>query len=100
MALAQEITTENLTPEAIEDFIATLTEKGANDSTLIEMKGNWPQFRFILCSEDDMGAKEPYWENDEFQLHLIAASLGCASLTRTPESSIGVVIATIEPEDF
>lgn len=99
MTQAQALTTENLTQQAIEDFIALLNAKGATDPTLSEMKALWPQFRFILCSEDDMGGKDPYWENDDYQLHLIAASLGCASLTRAPESSVGVVIATIEPED-
>ncbi|TCS39732.1 hypothetical protein [Reinekea marinisedimentorum] len=99
MTQAQAINTENLTPAAIEEFTALLNEKGANDSTLAEMKTQWPQFRFILCSEDDMGGKDPYWENDDYQLHLIAASLGCASLSRSPESSVGVIIATIEPDD-
>jgi hypothetical protein len=99
MTQAQQLPTANLTPEAIDNFMLLLDEQGVNDSTLFEMKDRWPQFRFILCSEDDMAAKEPYRETPEYQIHLIAASLGCASLTRTPESSIGIIIATIEPED-
>ncbi|TXR53056.1 hypothetical protein [Reinekea thalattae] len=96
---AEAIVTQTLTSDAINDIVNQLNEYGANDESLRQLKQDWPQFRFILCSEDDMGAKEPYMETDSVQLHLIAASLGCASLTREPENAVGLVIAVIEPED-
>ncbi len=98
-ALEAKIETHTLTLEAIDNVIDAIKQVGATDEGLNQLKQTWPQYRFFLCSDDDMGAKEPYWSCAEFSIFLIAASLGCASLTNDPASSAGVIIATIEADE-
>lgn len=58
----------------------------------------WPQFRFIVCSEYDMDTNEIELQTENCQFFFMAASLGCASLTRNYEQAIGVIIAIREFE--
>ncbi|MEI6894130.1 MAG: hypothetical protein V5789_05760 [Colwellia sp.] len=59
-------------------------------------KHNWPQYRFIQCSEYDMDEKEPFKVFNGFSFFLIAASFGCATLTFEPHKSVGLIIAEHE----
>lgn len=61
-------------------------------------KKNWPQYRFIRCSEYDMGEKEPYKVFKDFSFFLIAASLGCASLSNEPHKAVGIIISEHEED--
>lgn len=61
-------------------------------------KEKWPQFRFVLCSEHDMYEKEPYKTFNGFSFFLIAATLGCATLTYQPNKSVGLIISEHEPD--
>jgi hypothetical protein len=42
-----------------------------------------------------MGSKEPYASYDDFDIHLVRDNQegGCASLTKQPKASCGVVVA-------
>lgn len=84
-----------LSPIIIEDM-SQLFSIYSLEKAVIMAKSNWPQFRFIHCSEDDMHEKEPFKVLDGFSFFLIAASLGCASLTYEPHKSIGLIVAEHE----
>lgn len=68
------------------------------EKAVLMAKTNWPQFRFIHCSEDDMFEKEPFRVFKGFSFFLIGASLGCATLTNDPNKSVGLIIAEHEPD--
>lgn len=86
-----------LSPIIIEDM-GQLFSIYPLERALAMAKNNWPQFRFIQCSEDDMHEKEPFRVFNGFSFFLIAASLGCASLTHEPHKSIGLIVAEHEPD--
>ena len=68
------------------------------EKAMIVAKQKWPQFRFIHCSEYDMYEKEPYKTFNGFSFFLIAATLGCATLTYQPNKSVGLIISEHEPD--
>ncbi|MGL1959294.1 MAG: hypothetical protein OCD00_18535 [Colwellia sp.] len=87
-----------LTPEIINSMQQLFENVGATEKGLHNAMAHWPQYRFILCSEDDMGEREAFSTNTKFAIFLIAASLGCASLTHDPSKAVGLIIATYEDD--
>lgn len=61
-----------------------------------ELAKQWPHYRFIQCTEDDMDMRPEYQVLDQFLVYLIAGSYGCATFTDNPEQAIGLVIANRE----
>lgn len=60
------------------------------------LKRDYPHLRFVLCSEDDTGEREPYLQFDNFDLHLMSDGNGCLGLTLDVSNFRGVVIALRE----
>lgn len=85
-----------LTEALLEELAAKLIELHPTWQTVDWLRGEYPQIRFILCSEDDMGEKEAFRSYPEFEIFLMAGGFGCACLTETIEQSVGIVVATIE----
>lgn len=68
-----------------------------DENTLAPLREIHCHLRFTLCSEDDMGMREPYLTGKGYDLHLVAVSDGgCSSLTLDPENCGGLVIAVHE----
>ena len=89
---------ERLNAEVLDAILDNLSTIGVNDSSLQTLKSNWPQFRFYICEEGDLGEKPPYWHNADYSVHLIAAGLGCASYTHQLDNAIGLVIELTDKE--
>ena len=68
------------------------------EKAIVVAKKNWPQFRFVHCSEHDMYEKEPFKVFNGFSFFLIAATLGCATLTYQPNKSVGLIISEHEAD--
>lgn len=75
-----------------------LTEQGGPlDVALEGLKTRWPQWRFHLCSEDDIPARlRPLAEGPGFALYAIGSGEHCIALTNDPEKAIGFVVAVVE----
>lgn len=86
---------DETTIEQIAEFVAATGLTLTLRETLVKQ---YPDYRFICCSEDDMEDKPAYKEYDGFSVFLMAAGMGCARLTHTPEQAIGVVIAEHEAD--
>jgi hypothetical protein len=67
-----------------------------DEQFLGHIKQDFPHLRFILCSEDDTGEREPYLQFDDFDLHLFSGGSGCLGLTHDTHNFRGVVIALRE----
>jgi hypothetical protein len=80
------------------DEISQVFEHYQFDVAIQVAQKNWPQYRFIGCSEYDMGEKEPFKALNGFSFFLIAASLGCATLTIEPSQSVGLIVAQHEDD--
>ncbi|GAA5214945.1 DUF6129 family protein [Corallincola platygyrae] len=87
-----------LNQEIIDDLARELAKADLSEAYVAELRQRFPDVRFILCSEDDMGEREPYLALENVDLHLMAAQLGCACLTNNPEQSIGLILATREED--
>ncbi len=85
-----------LTDALLEEVAAKLVEFRPTWQTVQWLREQYPDFRLLLCSEDDMGEKEAYRSFETFEVFLMAGGLGCACLTDTIEQSVGLIIATIE----
>lgn len=85
-----------LDEKTLDAIITSLGKTPSEAECLARLKSAWPNVRFIFCDDDDLGEKEPFWQCEHFTIHLMAASLGCATFTRLPEHAAGVVIGIIE----
>jgi hypothetical protein len=68
-----------------------------DDAYLTQLKNEYSDIRFTLCSDNDTGVREPFRECHFFDLHLVAFSqTGCSQLTSSIEFCSGVAIALRE----
>ncbi len=79
----------------LSDIVSQLEgESDINQDTLISLQKSYPNLRFTLCFEQEMGSSDAYVEADSFDVHLVSHSLsGCSSLTQDLAQSSGLVIA-------
>jgi hypothetical protein len=69
---------------------------GAGDAAIARLREQWPQWRVLLCADDDIPARlAPAFEATGFKLYLIGSGEHCLTLTRDPASAIGFVVATV-----
>ncbi len=89
-----------IVPETIGQIGSLAASLGKLDESLLAaFKLRWPDFRFTLCSDDDMPARlSPILQRDGFNLYLISGSEHCLSLTDDPLQAIGVVLAIVEED--
>ena len=85
----------HLSPMVLSDIVAKLEAlSDINQHTLDSLKLSYPELRFTLCFEQEMGTREAYLEANHFDLHLVSHSLsGCSSLTFDLAACSGLVIA-------
>lgn len=85
-----------LTDEQLVRFANELCQLSEIDETTIKPFSEYISgYPVTLCFESDMGSKEPYASYDDFDIHLVRDNQegGCASLTKQPQASCGVVVA-------
>ncbi|MGY5449582.1 hypothetical protein ACVFI8_01310 [Agarivorans sp. MS3-6] len=87
---------EVLSQAVIDTLIKQLAEAESFDKKVECFKKHHPQFRVVVCSEDDMAEREPYAKAATCDIFLIGKGEGCAKLTNDLDMAIGVVLATLE----
>jgi hypothetical protein len=87
-----------VTEDQLVAIIAKIEAHGAcNAAYLNELTVDYPHLRFTLCSDHDMGVKEPFRECSFFDCHLVSLSQsGCSSITSHVDHCSGLVIALHE----
>jgi hypothetical protein len=69
-------------------------EPDISQDTLSRLQTSYPDLRFTLCFEEEMGSHDAYVEANGFDVHLVSHSTsGCSSLTQDLAQSSGLVIA-------
>lgn len=68
-----------------------------DEAAISKLRDAYPNLRFTLCSEDDIGERESYQTYTNFDLHLVASIPGsCSHLTYYLEQCTGILIALHE----
>ncbi|WP_321462538.1 hypothetical protein [uncultured Vibrio sp.] len=85
----------SLTEGLLSDIVSQLAnESDISQDTLSRLQVNYPDLRFTLCFEEEMGSHDAYVEASGFDVHLVShSSSGCSSLTQDLAQSSGLVIA-------
>nr|WP_319533923.1 hypothetical protein [uncultured Vibrio sp.] len=85
----------SLSESVLSDIVSQLdNESDINQHTLSRLQVNYPQLRFTLCFEEEMGSHDAYVEASGFDVHLVSHSTsGCSTLTQELALSSGLVIA-------
>jgi hypothetical protein len=69
---------------------------GAGDAAIARLREQWPQWRVLLCADDDIPARlPPAFDASGFRLYLIGSGEHCLTLTRDAANAIGFVVATV-----
>ncbi len=84
-----------VTAHILSEIVSYLdAQKCIDDTVIAELRNDYPNLRFTLCYETEMGSREPYAEHDKYDLHLVAHSaVGCSSLTFDLDNCTGFAIA-------
>lgn len=92
-AIGVELT--RLSENMLSDIVSQLdNESDINQDTLSRLQVSYPDLRFTLCFEQEMGSHDAYVEASGFDVHLVSHSMsGCSSLTQELAQSSGLVIA-------
>jgi hypothetical protein len=79
----------------------TLVQRhGYGEAALAALRVQWPQLRFVTCSDDDVPPRlKPAASGEGWALYYIAGGEHCISLTAEPDSAIGLVLAECQPDD-
>lgn len=85
----------SLSESVLSDIVSQLdNESDINQHTLSRLQVSYPQLRFTLCFEEEMGSHDAYVEASGFDVHLVSHSTsGCSTLTQELALSSGLVIA-------
>ena len=89
-----------MNPELIQRIADQVAEQGADEYTIGRLRDAYPDTIFSLCSDDDVMVNfPPAAERDGFNVYLIDAGSHCLTLTNDPETSSGLVFATVEEDE-
>lgn len=85
----------SLTESVLSDIVSQLdNEPDISQDSLSRLQVSYPNLRFTLCFEEEMGSHDAYVEANGFDVHLVSHSTsGCSSLTQDLAQSSGLVIA-------
>jgi len=86
---------DGLSAGVLSEIVSLLeSDSQISPDSLAQLKKYYPNLRFTLCYEQEMGANDAYIEANGFDVHLVSHSLsGCSSLTDNLAQSTGLVIA-------
>lgn len=83
-------------PVHIEQVAEIVRRAGLNDTTLNALREHFTDLHFSRCLEDELGAVEPFREEDGFNLYLVDGRDHCLRLTTDPETATGLLLAEVE----
>ncbi len=86
-----------IAPTTLNSIAQTLLLSGCSEAAICELRAQFEPVHLVFCSDDEMGAAEPYREYQDFNLYLIHDSGHCMGLTDDLDSAFGMVVAEIDP---
>ncbi|MEL6979512.1 MAG: DUF6129 family protein [Pseudomonadota bacterium] len=88
-----------LIDDALLDAVAAkIAADGVDEDTVFALRKAWPGIHFTYCMDDDLGALEPYREEEGFNLYLVTGRDHCVSFTREKAIATGLVVAYVDDD--
>lgn len=84
--------------QRLKQITEVVRRAGLSEQTLSALRENFDDVHFTYCSDDDVGAADPYLEDAGFNLYLVDGRDHCLTLTRDPEAATGVLLTEVEPD--
>lgn len=89
-----------ITRETLECIAARAGALALGEHTLQQLRREWPDLHFTLCSEEDVPARlKPAFEGDGFALYLVSNASHCVAFTEALDAATGVVLSVYTAED-
>ena len=79
----------------IHTILDYVDQNGLNETTLEELRKNYPGCHFTYCMDDDVSFSKAYVEKKDFNLYLVDSRDHCSTLTSDPEVASGIVLAEV-----
>lgn len=87
-----------ITQQQLDQIAQLAALQPISDAIVDQLRGHFPDIHFTYCSDDDVVAAKPVYEDGEFNLYLIDSRNHCLSFTQDMEVATGVVLAEIEDD--
>ncbi|MES9867815.1 MAG: DUF6129 family protein [Candidatus Thiodiazotropha sp. LLP2] len=85
-----------ITQTQVENIGTLLTQGVFDESTIVDLRKQFPDIHFTYCMDDDVIAASPLHESETFNLYLIDSRNHCLSFTQDLDVATGIVVAEIE----
>ena len=88
-----------ITQEKIDSIGQSASQEAIISEDLVnQFRKRYPDIHFTYCMDDDVGAAQPIYENDAFNLYLIDSREHCLCFTQELDIATGIVVAEIDEE--
>ncbi|MEJ2621079.1 MAG: DUF6129 family protein [Candidatus Thiodiazotropha sp.] len=85
-----------ITQAQINNIGGLLKAQAIDESSVNELRKQFPDIHFTYCMDDDVIAASPLHESENFNLYLIDSRNHCLCFTQDMNVATGVVVAEIE----
>ena len=85
--------------ETIDRILALTLAQGLSETTIRELRANWPDLHFSHCLDDDICGVDPVRSVPGINLYLVDGRAHCLTLTGDLEGATGLVLAEVEDDD-
>lgn len=81
---------------AVIDFVKA---KGLSEEVISQLRGQYGDYHFTYCLDDDMDAFQPAMEEPGFNVYFVNSNDHCSKLTDNPENASGFVLAEVDEDE-
>jgi hypothetical protein len=85
-----------ITQTQLNDIGGLLKAQAIDESSVNELRKQFPDIHFTYCMDDDVIAASPLHESENFNLYLIDSRNHCLCFTQDMNVATGIVVAEIE----
>lgn len=82
----------------LQQIAACYGSNRAEPAVLSYLRDCFPQLRFTLCNDDELGRAKPALSCDGFNLYLVGGE-HCLSLTNSFDNAWGIVVADVNDDE-
>ncbi|WP_317933211.1 DUF6129 family protein [Halioxenophilus sp. WMMB6] len=78
------------------DFVKA---NGLSEAVVSQLRGQFSDYHFTYCMDDDMEAYTPALESEGFNIYFVNSSDHCSKLTTDPTNASGFVLAEVDEDE-
>jgi hypothetical protein len=88
-----------LTAETVAAIADEVGRRGLSEETVAALRLEYGGVHFTHCSDDDVGAREPYASYPNFNVYLVDGRDHCLCFTSRLDHATGLVLAEVIDDD-